>query len=126
MRRFISPARTLFTKNGEYYKFDSSGIVIVGISNDVQKRLGDIVFVDLPDVNCKIDPNQQIMAVDSVDAANDIRIPFSGTICEINKTLEDDPSIVNKDPQGSGWFIKFIPDNIEDIQNDINLIDEQI
>ena len=84
----------------------SDGVVTIGISDYAQKQLGDIVYVELPDVGKKISQGAQGAVVESVKAASEIYAPVGGEVVEVNQALEDDPSIVNSDPIGQGWFFK--------------------
>ena len=89
----------------EYIKVDGD-IGTVGISDFAQKSLGDIVFVDLPEVGDEFDKGDSFGSVESVKAASDVYAPISGTVVEINTTLSDDPGVVNAEAEGSAWFIK--------------------
>jgi len=112
-----------FTKHDEYFRYDENDeTVTFGISDFAQKQLGDIVFVDLPTVGQQFGVNDQVAAVESVKAASDINIPVEGVVTEINSELENDPSIINKDAHSEGWFFKFTPNSIDDIEN--NSMDE--
>ena len=86
--------------------------------------LGDIVFVDLPTVEKLAEAGDQIAGVESVKAASDINMPIEGVITELNEKLDDDPSVINKDAQGEGWFFKFTPNNVSDLDNS-NFMDEE-
>ena len=95
---FHSPAH-------EYVKVDGD-IGTVGISNFAQAALGDIVFVDLPNVGDEFEKGDSFGSVESVKAASDVYAPVSGTVVEINETLSDEPGTVNTEAEGSAWFIK--------------------
>ena len=79
---------------------------LVGITDYAQSQLGDVVFVDLPDVGKTISKGGEAAVVESVKAASDIYAPVSGTVIEVNAALPDAPGTVNEDPAGKGWFIK--------------------
>ena len=79
-------------------------IVTVGITDFAQEQLGDLVFVELPTEGVEVAAGQEVVVIESVKAAGDIKSPISGTIIEINKKLLDAPEEVNDDPTGSGWF----------------------
>ncbi len=79
---------------------------IVGITHHAQDALGDVVFVDLPEVGASIDAKAVAGVVESVKAAADVYMPVTGTITEVNEALREDPSLANSDPLGAGWFFK--------------------
>jgi glycine cleavage system H protein len=81
-------------------------IATVGISDYAQEQLGDVVFVELPEVGAEISAGDQIAVVESVKAASEVYSPISGEVIEINDALVDDPSGVNGDAEGEGWFFK--------------------
>jgi glycine cleavage system H protein len=78
--------------------------------------LGDVVFVELPDVGDTIAVDDEISVVESVKAASDVYAPISGEVVAINEALEDDPEIINSDPYGEGWFFRMKPDNMDDYE----------
>ena len=78
----------------------------IGITNHAQEQLGDVVFVDLPDVDLELEMNDSMGAVESVKAASDIYSPVSGTVVEVNEALNDTPGTVNESPFESGWLMK--------------------
>ena len=92
-----------FTEDHEWIKVDGE-IGTVGISDYAQKALGDIVFVELPDVGASFSKGDDAAVVESVKAASDVYAPVSGEITETNGALEDAPETVNEDPSGAGWF----------------------
>jgi len=81
-------------------------IATVGISDYAQEQLGDVVFVELPEVGAEISAGEQVAVVESVKAASEVYSPISGEVVEINDALVDDPSGVNGDAEGEGWFFK--------------------
>ena len=81
-------------------------IVTVGITDFAQEQLGDLVFVELPTEGIEVAVGQEVVVIESVKAAGDIKSPISGTIIEVNKKLLDAPEEVNDDPTGSGWFYR--------------------
>ena len=78
----------------------------MGITHHAQDALGDVVFVDLPEVGATLAPKDVAGVVESVKAAADVYMPISGTITEVNEALRSDPSLANSDPMGAGWFFK--------------------
>lgn len=94
-----------FTKDHEWLKVED-GTATIGITAHAAEQLGDLVFVELPEVGKEIDKGGNAAVVESVKAASDVYAPVSGTVLEVNQEIVDDPSIVNTDPQGAGWFFK--------------------
>lgn len=94
-----------YTKDHEYILVDGD-IGIVGISDHAQSQLGDVVFVELPDVGKQLTAGGEAAVVESVKAASEVYAPVAGEVVEVNKALEDTPATVNEDPLGAGWFLK--------------------
>ena len=90
----------------EWGRIDEEGILTVGISEHAQDLLGDIVFVELPDIGKELDAEEESAIVESVKAASDVYAPLSGEVIEINEKLLDEPEIVNNSPLEDGWFFK--------------------
>lgn len=95
-----------FTASHEWVRENGDGTVTVGISNHAQGLLGDVVFVDLPDLDDEVTAGENFSLVESVKAASDIYAPVSGVIVEINEELEDSPELVNEEPYEGGWIAK--------------------
>ena len=96
---------TLFTKDHEWVRVDGD-IATVGISNHAQEQLGDVVFVELPEIGRKVSQAEAVAVVESVKAASDIYAPVSGEVTERNAGLEADPALVNTSPEDAAWFFK--------------------
>ena len=94
-----------YTKDHEWVRLDGE-IAVVGISDYAQKQLGDVVYVELPAVGRSFAQGAEACTVESVKAASDVFAPVSGDVIEANSAVNDDPSLVNTDPLGKGWFIK--------------------
>jgi len=94
-----------YTKEHEWLRIEDS-VATVGISDHAQEQLGEIVFVDLPDVGKSVGQNDDMAVVESVKAASDVYAPISGEIIEVNDTLADQPGQVNDSPEEKGWFCK--------------------
>ena len=84
---------------------------VIGISDYAQDQLSDVVYVELPEVGDKFDRGDILAVVESVKAASDVYMPVTGEVLEINDALEDSPELINDDPYGQGWLIKFKPSN---------------
>jgi glycine cleavage system H protein len=94
-----------YTEDHEWLNVDG-GIATVGITHHAQDALGDVVFVDLPEIGKVMDAKEIAGVVESVKAAADVYMPVSGEITEVNEALRADPSLANSDPLGAGWFFK--------------------
>ncbi len=99
------PGELKFSKDHEWIKQDD-GTVVVGITDHAQELLGDMVYVELPEVNNHVAVGDETGVVESVKAASDIYAPVSGEILEVNENLADEPEVVNSDPYGAGWLYK--------------------
>ena len=94
-----------YTKDHEYIRVDGD-VGIVGITTYAQEKLGDVVFVEVPDVGRKVEAGKEVAVVESVKAASDIYAPVSGVVIEANADLAANPALVNEDAQGKAWFFK--------------------
>jgi glycine cleavage system H protein len=97
---------TLFTPDHEWINIEDHDAATVGITLHAQDALGDVVFVDLPEVGATLKQGDAAGVVESVKAAADVKMPVSGEIVEVNEALRADPSLANSDPMGQGWFFK--------------------
>ena len=95
-------------------KLEDDGIITVGITDHAQDLLGDVVFVELPEVGRTVSADEEIAVVESVKAASDVYAPIAGEIVEINDELVDSPELANEDPYGKAWFFKIKPANVAD------------
>jgi glycine cleavage system H protein len=95
-----------FTADHEWIRMESDNVGVVGITDFAQESLGDLVFVELPEIGRAVKQGEEVAVIESVKAAADCKAPVTGTVIEVNKTLEDDPGAVNKDATGAGWFFK--------------------
>tara|TARA_B100001059_G_C17810981_1_gene572232 strand:- start:812 stop:1198 length:387 start_codon:yes stop_codon:yes gene_type:complete len=111
------PGDLKFLSSHEWIRVESDGTVTVGISDHAQDLLGDIVFVELPDVGQSIDAESDAAIVESVKAASDVYSPLSGEVIEVNALLEDQPEIVNSSPYEDGWFYKLNPTDMNELEN---------
>src|SRR6185437_2093076 len=98
------PGDLKFLKSHEWARVEGNGRVTVGISDHAQGLLGDLVYVELPEVGATAKANEQIAVVESVKAASDVYSPISGTIVEVNSALADKPETINEDAYGDGWM----------------------
>ena len=109
-----------YTEEHEWLKLEGD-IATVGITVHATELLGDIVFVQLPEVGAKLAKGDGAAVVESVKAASDVFSPLAGEVVEVNEAIVDDPAVVNADPQGAGWFFKL---RLEDAKSMDNLMDE--
>lgn len=103
------PEELKYVTSHEWVSIDDDGIATVGISDHAQDALGDIVFVELPEVGTEVSVKDEVAVVESVKAASDIYSPLSGEIIDINESLLDSPEVVNASPYENGWFYKIKP-----------------
>ena len=110
------PKELKYTKEHEWVTIDNN-IATIGITDHAQGQLGDIVFVELPELESKIDQDDTFGVVEAVKTVADLFAPVSGSIVEINNVLEESPDLINSDPYGSGWIIKVSVDSLEEYNN---------
>jgi glycine cleavage system H protein len=111
------PSELKFATSHEWVRVDADGIATVGISDHAQGLLGDMVFVELPDVDDSISAGDDVAVAESVKAASDIYAPVSGTVVAINEELEDAPELLNSDAFGEGWLFKVKLDDAGELAN---------
>ncbi|MEL6167559.1 MAG: glycine cleavage system protein GcvH [Pseudomonadota bacterium] len=109
-----------FTEDHEWLRAEGE-IVVVGITEYAAEQLGDVVFVELPEVETQVAKGDEIVVIESVKAASDIVAPIDGEIVEVNEALVDKPGLVNEDPTGGAWFFKI---KVEDTSEIDDLMDE--
>ncbi|MBV8048805.1 MAG: glycine cleavage system protein GcvH [Paludibacterium sp.] len=109
------PSDLKYVASHEWLRLSAAdGVVTVGITDHAQELLGDIVFVELPQVGAQLAAEDQAGVVESVKAASDVYSPIAGEVVEVNATLEAEPQLANTDPYGQGWFFKIRPANPAD------------
>ena len=109
-----------FTKEHEWIRVEGD-TATVGISDHAQEALGDIVFAEVPEAGRRVAKGQEAAVVESVKAASDVYAPVAGEVVEGNQSVADDPSLINSDPEGEGWFFKLKLDNPGELEE---LMDE--
>ena len=119
------PAELKYVASHEWLRLEDDGTITVGITDHAQDLLGDVVFVELPEVGDSVAVDDEIAVVESVKAASDVYAPLSGEIVAINENLEDEPEIINSDPYGDGWFFKVKPLNADDYDELLSAEDYQ-
>lgn len=100
------PAELRYLSTHEWVRIEDDGVVVVGITEHAQEALGDVVFVELPEVGNSLAGADEAGVVESVKAASEVYVPVAGEVIAINEELEDEPEKVNEDPYGDGWFFK--------------------
>ena len=111
------PGDLKFLSSHEWARVESDGTITIGISDHAQDLLGDIVFVELPEVGQSVDAENDTAIVESVKAASDIYSHLSGEVIEVNSLLEDQPEIINSSPYEDGWFFKLTPSDMGELDN---------
>ncbi|TFH46326.1 MAG: glycine cleavage system protein GcvH [Lysobacterales bacterium] len=110
-----------FTKDHEWILMEDDDIGVIGITDYAQDQLGELVYVELPEVDQVLAVGSEAVVIESVKAAGEVKAPVSGAVVEINETLVDEPEKVNNDPMGDGWFIKMKVANTDELDD---LMDE--
>ena len=110
-----------YSEDHEWVELKGDDLVVIGITDFAQEQLGDLVYVELPEVGDECSRGENISVIESVKAASDLIAPVSGTIIEVNSRLEDEPELVTEDSMGEGWFIKVKLSNTSELDD---LMDE--
>ena len=108
-----------YTKEHEWVRVEDD-VATIGITNYAQEQLGDVVFVELPEVDAEVEPGNEFAVVESVKAASEVYSPIGGTVMEVNEDLAAKPGLVNEDAEGEGWFVKVKlsdPDEVDELMD---------
>lgn len=108
------PDNLLYTDTHEWVRVEQDGTVVVGITDHAQDALGDVVFLQLPDVGRQVARAEPVAVIESVKSAADINAPVTGTVTAVNPPVSDQPELINKDPYGS-WMFMIKPDNAAEL-----------
>ena len=103
------PGDLLYTKDHEWLRREDDGTVTIGITEHATTALGDLVYVELPEVDQEVDNGGEMAVVESVKAASDVYAPIAGTVAAVNEDLADDPEKINAEPYGDGWIVRMTP-----------------
>ena len=103
------PGDLLFTSEHEWLRLENDGSVTIGVTDHAQAALGDLVYVELPEVGQDVNSGGDMAVVESVKAASDVYAPIDGTVTAVNEELADDPEKINADPYGDGWIVRLKP-----------------
>ncbi|MEH6551842.1 MAG: glycine cleavage system protein GcvH [Pseudomonadales bacterium] len=112
-----TPSELKYAESHEWARLEEDGSVTVGISNHAQEALGDVVFVETPDVGAEVAAGEEAGVVESVKAASDIYSPVSGEVIAINEALEENPEIMNEHPYAEGWMFRVMPEDLTELDN---------
>jgi glycine cleavage system H protein len=115
----MTPEDSRYAKSHEYIHVEGD-VGTIGITDYAQKELGDVVFVELPQVGTQLELGDELGSIESVKAVSELFAPVSGEVVEVNESLADKPELVNTDPYGDGWMIKIklaAPDEVDELMN---------
>ena len=115
----MTPEDSRYAKSHEYIHVEGN-VGTIGITDYAQKELGDVVFVELPQVGTQLELGDELGSIESVKAVSELFSPVSGEVLEVNESLADKPELVNTDPYGDGWMIKIkltAPDEVDELMN---------
>jgi glycine cleavage system H protein len=116
------PKDCRFTREHEWAR-NEDGVVVIGVTDYAQEKLGEIVYVELPSENDAIRKDEAFGVVESTKNASDVLAPLSGKVIEVNQILEENPELINNDPYEEGWIVKVQPDDLEEL-DDLMTADE--
>ena len=111
------PSELKYTKSHEWVRTEEDGSVSIGITDHAQELLGDLVFVELPEVGTEMSAEDAVCVVESVKAASDVYMPISGEVLEVNEALADAPETINDSPYDDGWLIRIKPSNPDELDD---------
>jgi glycine cleavage system H protein len=122
------PRELHYTESHEWVRLEGDDTVVVGITDYAQHQLGDLVFVELPDMQLSLDKGDELSVVESVKTAADVYAPISGTVIEVNQQLESQPDLINQDAYGTGWICRIKPSDLEELDElmDADAYEEKI
>jgi len=103
------PGDLLYTTEHEWLRREDDGSVTIGVTDHAQSALGDLVYVELPEVGQEVEEGGDMAVVESVKAASDVYAPVAGTVTAVNEALADNPETINSDPYGDGWIVRVQP-----------------
>lgn len=111
------PMECRYSKSHEWVMKANDGTITIGITDHAQDALGDLVFIDLPELETEIKAGEEFGVIESVKAASDLYAPISGEVIDVNENVMTDPSLINKDPYGDGWILKVKADDESEIDS---------
>ncbi len=110
-----------YTEDHQWIRLEEDNTAVVGITDYAQEQLGDVVYVEMPAVGRELGRDNEAALVESVKAAGEVKMPLTGTVLSVNENLEDEPELVNADPEGDGWFMTISiinPEEVEGLMDD--------
>jgi glycine cleavage system H protein len=111
----LIPSELYYTNSHEWARLEADGSLTIGITDHAQEALGDLVYIELPEIGLHVDANKEFVVVESVKAASDVYAPVSGTVSAVNRNIADAPETVNADAYAA-WLVRIQPDNPADIE----------
>lgn len=109
------PRELHYTESHEWVRLEHDDTVVIGITEHAQHQLGDLVFVELPDMQLTVEQGDELSVVESVKTAADVYSPISGEVVAVNQQLESRPELINQDPYGNGWICRIKPSDLEEL-----------
>jgi len=110
-----------YTEDHQWIRLEEDNTAVIGITDYAQEQLGDVVYVEMPEIGRELGKDDEAAIVESVKAAGEIKMPLTGSIISVNESLEDEPELVNVDPEGDGWFMTIsvqYPEEIEALMDE--------
>ncbi|MCR8922186.1 glycine cleavage system protein GcvH [Dasania sp. GY-MA-18] len=120
-----TPSELKYARSHEWARLEEDGTVTVGISDFAQESLGDVVFVEVPELGTNVAAGDEVSVVESVKAASDIYAPIGGEVIAVNEALEEEPETVNTEPYEDGWLFKLRPSDVSELDNLLDAEDYQ-
>ena len=110
-----------YTEDHQWIRLEEDNTAVIGITDYAQEQLGDVVYVEMPAVGRELGKDDEAAIVESVKAAGEVKMPLTGTVLSVNENLQDEPELVNTDPEGEGWFMTISiinPEEVEGLMDD--------
>jgi len=110
-----------YTEDHQWIRLEEDNTAVIGITDYAQEQLGDVVYVEMPVVGRELGKDDEAALVESVKAAGEVKMPLTGTVLSVNENLQDEPELVNADPEGEGWFMTISiinPEEVEGLMDD--------
>ena len=110
-----------YTEDHQWIRLEEDNTAVIGITDYAQEQLGDVVYVEMPEIGRELGKDDEAAIVESVKAAGEVKMPLTGSVISVNESLEDEPELVNVDPEGDGWFMTIsvqYPEEIEALMDE--------
>jgi len=105
-----------YTEDHQWIRLEEDNMAVVGITDYAQEQLGDVVYVEMPAVGRELGKDDEAAIIESVKAAGEVKMPLTGTVLSVNENLQDEPELINADPEGDGWFMTISITNPEEVE----------